>query len=477
VAVSNRLPTLKKADEWKEGKVPSSGGLVSALLPVMEGSEKGVWMGWSGRNVTPAGSGKVREYHYPVVTLAGLDLSDNEVNSYYNGFCNRTLWPMFHCFQSRVRVDPREQESYFQVNEKFANALMDILEPDDVVWVHDYHMVSLGRYLRAKGFNGPVGFFLHIPFPPIEMIEILPDPLGFMDAWLYYDVVGFHSERYMENYFEVLERLMLGIREDDSLFAGNRRQRVTACPIGIDISIYDPAKERRDRSRTRGIRTDLPGGKFILGVDRLDYTKGIPQRMYSFEYFLKNRQQWRRKIVLVQVCSPSRTRVKEYIQQKEEVDGLVGRINGDLAEHDWVPIRYLYRTYGQADLARFYREADVALITPLRDGMNLVAMEYVAAQSPEAPGVPVLSRFTGASEYLSEAVLVNPYLPESVAEGLERALTMSLAERKERHQAMMSFISKNTAKKWADDFLTALVDSHKENMESGSGSFEPLRSG
>jgi len=466
VVVSNRLPNLKTGDQWKRGKVPSSGGLVSALLPVMEKSGKGIWMGWSGKSVSPAKSGTVHKTDHPVVKLVGMDLSDEEVNKYYNGFCNRSLWPMFHCFQGRTRMDGDEQDIYFKVNEKFGKALMDQLQPDDTVWVHDYHMIPLGRYLRLNGFKGPLGFFLHIPFPPLEMIEILPDPLWFMDAWLYYDLVGFHTDRYEENYYEVMERLMLGLREGDRLYAGNRQQKVLTAPIGIELSIYDPKLESRDRSaRKKGIRPEIPGCRVALSVDRLDYTKGIPERMGSFEYFLKTRKDWRRKIALIQICSPSRTKVKEYIEQKELVDSMVGRINGQHAEHDWMPIRYLYRTYGQSDLARFYRDSDIALVTPLRDGMNLVAMEYVAAQRPESPGVPVLSRFTGISEHLSEAVLVNPYIPESVAEGMERALNMPLAERKDRHQAMMSFINRNTSDQWADNFMESLQEAHNQNKK------------
>jgi trehalose 6-phosphate synthase len=468
VVVSNRLPNIKPDYDWKAGKIPSAGGLVSALLPVMESSRQGIWMGWSGRSVSAKQSGRVSEAVHDVVRLVTVDLSDREVDRYYNGFCNRTLWPMFHVFQNRVRVDRRQQEYYFRVNERFGKALLDLLEPDDVVWVHDYHMAPLGRFLRREGFKGPLGFFLHIPFPPLEMIEILTDPLGFMDAWLDYDLVGFHTERYVENYFEVAERLMLGVRENHRLFAGNRMQTVISCPIGIDTRIYDPRPQPAGgKRRSRGLRSLIPDMKIILGVDRLDYTKGIPERIDAMEYFFKNHPDWRRKVSLIQVCSPSRTRVKEYQEQKKMVTAMVGRINGEYAEHDWTPIRYLYRTYGQADLAHFYRDADVALITPLRDGMNLVAMEYVAAQHPEAPGVLVLSRFTGAAEYLHEAVLVNPYLIDSVSEGLNRALSMSLRERKDRHQAMLDYVSKNTATNWANLFIDTLLSAHKEKVKKG----------
>jgi len=468
VVVSNRLPSIKQESDWKAGKIPSAGGLVSALLPVMESGVKGLWMGWSGRTSSEAKSGTISRMNLSIVDILAMDLSERELNAYYNGFCNRTLWPMFHCFQSQVNEANENIDWYFKVNQKFSEKLLDYLQPDDTVWVHDYHMVPLGRYLRRGGFNGPLGFFLHIPFPPLEFIEILNDPLGFMDAWLYYDLVGFHTERYQQNYFEVMERLMLGVQENDFLFAGRRSQRVAVSPIGIDTRIYDPRIEQENKSK-KSIKCDTPGCQTILSVDRLDYTKGIPERMSAFEHLLKNNPSMKKKVSLTQICSPSRTKVKEYRQQKETVDAMVGRINGELSEHDWTPIRYLYRTYSQHDLAQFYRSSDICLVTPLRDGMNLVAIEYVAAQRPEAPGVLVLSRFTGVAEFFTEAVLVNPYLPDSVAEGLERAYSMSFQERRDRYHAMYEYLSRNTADSWAMNFVEKLRAAHAENREKGRG--------
>jgi len=319
-------------------------------------------------------------------------------------------------------------------------------------------MVPLGQFLRQAGFSGPLGFFLHIPFPPLEMIELLPDPERFMKAWLAYDVVGFHTERYSENYFEVISRLRLAKREEDRLVFAEGRQRVMANPIGINPAIFRPKKKtRRPAAKGKSVRMSADC-RVVIGVDRLDYSKGIPDRMLSFEYFLRHRPAWRRKVCMVQICSPTRTRVREYREQKEMVDNLVGRINGELSEHDWHPINYLYRTYDQADLASFYRDADVALVTPLRDGMNLVAMEYVAAQDPEDPGVLVLSKYAGVAEYFPDTILVNPYIMESVADGLEKALTMSLSKRKSLYLAMMRFIENNTSQRWANRFIGTLVD-------------------
>jgi trehalose 6-phosphate synthase len=462
VVVSNRVPNLDA--EGRAEEVFASFGLVNALVAVMSEVESGLWMGWSGRVVSEKSSGHLEEREYERMRLVGLDLSEKDAEVLQHGFGHRTLWPLCHLFQTNVLLDQHDQEAYFKVNERIAQTLADLLEPQDMVWVNDYHLVPLGRYLRQEGFRGPLGFFLHVPFPPVEMIEVLTDPLGFMDAWLYYDLVGFHTDRYVENYFEVMARMMLGVREGERLFAGNRKQRVLTCPIGINPQTFDPHHEANKNAAGKSLTTLIPGCKIILGVDRLDYTKGITERLHSFEYFLRRYSGWRRKASLVQVCSPSRTRVKEYRAQKEEVDALVGRINGELADHDWTPIRYLYRNYGTQELARFYRDADVGLVTPLRDGMNLVALEYVAAQDPADPGVLVLSRFTGAAEFLHEAVLVNPFVPESVAEGIDRALTMSLRERQDRHQSMSDFVSRNTVSHWANSFLNALVKAHQDHL-------------
>jgi trehalose 6-phosphate synthase len=457
VVVSNRLPALKQDTDWKSGRVNLAGGLVTALLPMMEKSGKGLWLGWSGRITSERDSGRCKEIDHPLVRLLGMDLSKKELAGYYNGFCNQTLWPMFHCFQGRVHVDYDEQKTYFHVNNKFSRVLSGLLQPDDIVWVHDYHMAPLGQFLRQTGFRGPLGFFLHIPFPPLELIELLPDPVSFMKAWLAYDVVGFHTERYSDNYFDVISRLRLAKREEDRLVYAEGRQRVIVNPIGINPVIFSPRNETRRKAATRKSIRMSPDCQILFGVDRLDYTKGIPDRIRSFEYFLCHRPDWRRKVCLVQVCSPSRTRLREYREQKEIVDSLVGSINGELSEHDWQPIRYLYRTYNQSDLASFYRNADVALVTPLRDGMNLVGMEYIASQEPEDPGVLVLSEYTGLADYFPDTILVNPYNMESAVDGLEKALTMPLSKRKYLYHSMMHFIENNTCHHWASRFIDALL--------------------
>jgi trehalose 6-phosphate synthase len=462
VVVSNRLPRIKI--EGKPEEAASSYGLHSTLVSVMAERGPGLWMGWSGAT-SDKKPGGLDVDEREAVKLLGLDLPEAEATAVYQGFCHRTLWPMCHLFNSKIRLDRGEQEAYFKVAERFAHALIDLLEPHDLVWVHDYPMVPVGRYLRDEGFHGPIAFSLHVPFPPLEAIEILTDPLGFMDSWLYYDLVSFHTDGYAENYFEVMGRLMLGVREGERLFAGNRKQRVLTCPIGIDAQAFDPAAAGPDKGGHLKGRCNLgEEGKLLIGVDRLDYTKGIPERLHAFEHLLRHYPAWRRKASLVQICSPSRTRVKEYKEQKTAVEAVVGRINGEYAEADWTPVQYLYRTYAQQELARFYREADVGLVTPLRDGMNLVAMEYVAAQDPANPGVLVLSRFTGVAEYLHEAVLVNPYLPDSVAEGIDRGLSMSLRERQDRHQAMLQYVTRNSVFRWANTILDNLAKAHNENL-------------
>lgn len=459
VVVSNRIPDITPRQDLRKGKVATSGGLVSALLSIMSAERDEVWMGWSRKSTKHQHGEKLRIINHPFVQVIGLDIPENEYEAYYNGFCNGTIWPMFHCFQARIKIDRDEQEQFFNVNRRFSEALMNLLKPDDTVWIHDYHMIPLGKFLREGGFKGPIGFFLHIPFPPIEMIETLPYPKAFMEAWLYYNLVGFHTERYRANYFEVMERLKLGAKSGDSLASENRSQEVVSMPIGINSKIFEPKPEKRNGGEVRGkmLGPNLGGDKLIIGVERLDYTKGIPERFMAMEYLFNNYPQWRRKVSLIQIGSPSRTRVKEYLDLKQNIESLVGRINSEQADHDWAPIRYLYRTYDQSELAEFYRNADVALVTPLRDGMNLVAMEYVASQNPESPGALVLSQFAGVAEYLTDAILVNPYFKESVAEGIDKALSMSLEERKERYHAMIGFIKNNTVHKWSAAYLDKLL--------------------
>jgi trehalose 6-phosphate synthase len=293
-----------------------------------------------------------------------------------------------------------------------------------------------------------------VPFPPHELWEILPDPRGFLDAMLDYDIVGFHVRSFLDNYVACARRWLSSRWDGSSLSVGGRRQRVAVYALGIEPSEFEPPDEPAGRGRARGeLGRVVRGRRLVLGVDRLDYTKGIPERILAFEELLIHWPEWRRKVSFVQIAAPSRTMAPQYRSLKARVESVLARVNAEMAEHDWVPVRYLYRTYPRKQLARFYREAAVGLVTPLRDGMNLVAKEFIAAQRAASPGVLVLSRMAGAAEELPEAVLVNPYVPSEVAAGIARALVMPIEERRERHAAQLRRISERTARDWADEFL------------------------
>jgi trehalose 6-phosphate synthase len=456
VVVSNRLPSFDKPEK-KVGKRKAAGGLASAVTAALKQTDGGMWVGWSGKTRRQSEAMKLAPLADDPVPVYGLDLSDREVEAYYNGFCNHSLWPLLHSFQNYVELSTWELEVYRNVNQGFAQSLRPLLTDDDMVWVHDYHLIPVGDELKRIGYRGLLGFFLHVPFPSLDFLKILPEYTTFIDALFQYDLIGFHTRTYLDNYIYACTRVLDAEWDGKFIRARGRAQRAGVYPAGIDVERFQPQAEPVTRRTRKGsVRADLKDRRVVIGVDRLDYTKGIPERILAFEHLLRIRPDLVGNISLLQICAPSRTRVPEYMEQKRNMDSLVGRLNAELGERDWEPIRYLYKSYPQSDLAEFYRESDVGLVTPLRDGMNLVAKEFVAAQRPDDPGVLVLSRFAGASEELVEAVIVNPYLPEGCAKGIALALSMPLEERIERHQAMLAKVEKQTARKWAADFLSDL---------------------
>lgn len=442
IVVSNRMPELG----GEAGRSASVGGLVSALRPALEGAEGSLWIGWSGRSRAAGGRSATHRARSRGVGTIGIDLTDGDVDRYYNGFCNGALWPLLHCFPERVAFDPAHYDSYRRVNRIFARAVARRAGPADRIWVHDYHLFSLGRELRERGFSGRVGFFLHVPFPPHDIFATLPSAAELLADLEEYDLLGFHTPGYVRNYADAAAREL-----------GRAPPRAAgAYPIGIDPAPYEawahgPGSERR----ARWLREAVRGRRIILGVDRLDYTKGIGERLRAFRRLLELYPRFRRRVALIQISAPSRTRVAEYARQRRQVEELVGNINGGFGDADWVPVRYLFRSYSQRELVAFYREADVSFVSPLRDGMNLVAKEYVASQA-EDPGVLVLSRFAGAAEELEEAVLVNPYDADATARALARALDMPREERAWRQARLLERVRTQTADRWAMAFLRDL---------------------
>ncbi|HEU5180194.1 MAG TPA: trehalose-6-phosphate synthase [Candidatus Polarisedimenticolia bacterium] len=457
VVVSNRIPIPVPSGQIGELDIPA-GGLASALFTALRSRPGSLWVGWNGRIEPRKQLGNVSRFTLRDTELLGIPFTQGEVDDYYHGFCNMVLWPLFHSFQDRARIEDREQEAYRRLQHRLAQTLRPLVRDDDRVWVHDYHLIPLGRELRRLGWRGRLGFFLHIPFPALELWQVLPDPRGFLEALLEYDVIGFQTEGYRDNYLYCC-RQELGARWDERhLSFEGRRQRVGVYPVGINADDFAPASGQASGERPRRgvLGKVVRGRRLILGVDRLDYTKGIPDRVRAYERFLKDYPQWKKKVSFIQIAAPSRTAAMQYQEEKRKIEALVGRVNGEMASHDWVPIRYLYKTYPRPELARFYREADVGLVTPLRDGMNLVAMEYAAAQNPESPGVLILSRCAGAARQLPEALIVNPFVPSSVADGLAQALSMPLEERRERHRALLTRIRQHSVSAWGDRFIRDL---------------------
>ena len=462
IVVSNRLPvTLERKHQTLERR-PSSGGLVSALSPVLEKSG-GIWIGWPG---LPLRAGEELSSPEDPYRMIPLDLSTSEINRYYHGFSNATLWPLFHCFPERSKLERRDWEVYDQVNQRFAAVTAEHSGSDELILVQDYQLLRMPLHLRKNRPDARIAFFNHIPFPPYDVYRLLPWSRELLLGMTACDVIGFHIPGYAENFLSCAERV-LGARVDRDTGVveyGDRTVQVGAHPIGIDFERFAEAARSAPASEEARER-------IVLGVDRLDYTKGIPERIRAFERLLELHPEHREKVVLLQVAVPSRIQVQEYGALKAEIDELVGRVNGNFATSRWSPIRYLYRSVPQARLAALYRDADVGLVTPLRDGMNLVAKEFVAAQVA-APGVLVLSRLAGAAETMFEALQVNPYSTDSVAEALHRALTMEREEREERMQALRRREREKNVDHWLATFLQSARDAHAELTPVSGQEFE-----
>lgn len=448
VVISNRTPTTMI------GRQREVGGLVSALEPALHDG-KGIWLGWSGREREGSRNLNIDAFARP--PHATFDLTPVWREKFHANFCNRVLWPLFHGSSTRVTYNTEDWNAYEAANAAYAGHALELARPDATIWVHDYHLLLVARELRRRGHAGPLGMFLHIPFPSRDLLETLPWCGELLDAMLAFDLVGFHTGRWASAFIEAVRHLPGVTVDGHAIHRAGRTTRVGTFPIGIDPAPFMLATE--DSPDVAGLRASLGERRLLLGVDRLDYSKGIPERLAAFERLLEQQPEWRGRISFVQVSVPSRAEIPDYVELKHRVETMVGRINGRYGEADWVPVRYLYRSYDHVVLAQLYRLADIAVVTPLRDGMNLVAKEFVAAQSPESPGVLVLSRFAGAAAELTDAILTNPSHPDGLAADLARALRMPREERVERHARLLACVQRTTPQSWARDFLTALTAS------------------
>ena len=463
VVVSNRLPVVLAEGDAGEWQIQSStGGLVSALTPVLS-DKGGLWIGW------PGTLGNV-ELDEPLA-LVGKDvgyilkpvlLTQQEYDQYYMGFSNETLWPLFHDLQSRCNFDPGYWKSYQAVNRKFAEVVVANADPNDYVWVQDYHLMLVARELRTMGVEGKLGFFLHTPFPPPDLYLKLPWRMPMIQALLDYDLVGFQTRNDRNNFIHCVEALIKGLyavdarRQISTIAMPNREVKVGSFPISIDFKEFaQRASDQGVADEAERLREAIAGHWLILGVDRLDYSKGIPERLRAFRNALERFDDLRNNVSLVQVVVPSRENVPEYQRLKTEIEGLVGEINGEFTQPGWIPIHYVYRNLERVELLAYYRAADIALVTPLKDGMNLIAKEYCAA-SVEGRGVLILSEFAGAASQLrGKALLVNPYDIEGVADAIYRACTMSKDEGRYRMRRSRKSIASRDIFWWIDSFLRA----------------------
>nr|WP_211112404.1 alpha,alpha-trehalose-phosphate synthase (UDP-forming) [Azospirillum sp. SYSU D00513] len=455
VVVSNRVAPI---DEGKQ----AAGGLAVAVLAALK-KTGGIWFGWSGTVVEGESQSEPKRTDVGRLTYATVDLGRRDFEEYYNGFANQTLWPLFHYRLGLISVSRRTLEGYQRVNRYFADRLAPLLKPDDMVWVHDYHLIPFGAQLRERGCEQRMGFFLHTPLPTPEVLIVLPNHQDLIRSLCAYDLVGFHTEvdlRCFTDYIRDYTDGEVSEAPDGGMLvrAFGRTLVARAFPISIDTANLESLAETASRSRhTERLKESLVGRRLIIGVDRLDYSKGLPQRFESFEHLLANYPEHCNRVSFLQVAPPSREDVPEYIAIRRELSELSGRINGRFAEFDWVPIRYLNKSFGRRVLAGFYRVANVGLVTPLRDGMNLVAKEFVACQNPDDPGVLVLSCFAGAAREMGEALIVNPFDTESVADALQRALTMPVEERRERHASMMQTLRRHDIGWWRETYVDALT--------------------
>jgi trehalose 6-phosphate synthase len=450
IAVSNRIP--------KPNERYSAGGLSVAVRNALE-RQGGIWLGWSGEVSGDCDADpKVSEVRWNNVDYVTIDLSQRDHDEYYNGFANRALWPLFHHRPGLTEFARRDMAGYYRVNQTFARTLAPMLRHDDVIWVHDYHLIPLASELRSLGVRNRIGFFLHIPWPAPELLVILPNHARLAANLACYDLVGFQTKQFLDNFLAYM-RDEMGIETDSHgrLEAFGRATQVGVFPISIDTEEFIRFAREPLSATSRRLEKSLEGKMLALSVDRLDYSKGIPQRIEAFGRFLELYPDYRHQFYALQIAPTTREQIPEYAEINREVAETAGRINGKFGDIDWAPIRYVNRSIARQALAGLYRCARLGVVTPLRDGMNLVAKEFVAAQNEDNPGVLVLSRFAGAARELRGAIMVNPYDTDGMAHAFKAAFDMPLEERISRIKPMIHYLKEHNVHRWCSEFLDALA--------------------
>jgi trehalose 6-phosphate synthase len=463
IIVSNRLPVslAKQGGHWVAQ--PSAGGLVTAIGPVLR-HRGGLWIGWPGVARLPDAKRVLDRATRGIgYTLAPVNLTEEDLSLYYYGFSNEVIWPLFHSMQSLCNYDPAYWAAYRHANQKFARVVADNLRPDDYLWIHDYQLMNVARELRTLGAQAPISFFLHIPFPAPDIYHKLPWRRQLLENLLEYDLLGFQTHRHKRNFMQCVRTMIPDVRffgkgPVSVARYGEREVRVGYFPIGIDHqSFVRGSQEPEVEAEARNLRFVLRNRTIILGVDRLDYTKGLPYKLEAVRLALKRYPELHNKITLIQVVVPSRQEIPRYDELKNEVERLVGDINGEFGMPGWTPIQYIYRSLTRTELLSYYRVAEIAMITPLDDGMNLVAKEYCAC-TVDGNGVLILSEFAGAAAQLHRgALLVNPYNREAMADAIHQAYKMDPNEREERMQRLRRNVANADVFRWVSSFLQAAI--------------------
>ncbi|MBL4858155.1 MAG: trehalose-6-phosphate synthase [Erythrobacter sp.] len=455
VVISNRVAVPKA-----RGAAGAQGGLAGALHSALK-NRQGLWFGWSGKQSESGRTGNISTQTSDNVTTATIDLSERDIEEYYNGYANSTLWPLFHYRLDLAKFERETGKGYERVNERFAELVAPLIEPDDVVWVHDYHLVPLGERLRSRGCKNRIGFFLHIPWPATRLFVSLPYHERLVRTMLHYDLVGFQTQEWLDSFLHYCrEELGADVDEESgSVTLDGRTTIARAYPIGIDWEHFSKLGEKGEaRQAQQRLMSSTRRRTAMIGVDRLDYSKGLPERLDGISRFFDKHPERVRDLVFVQIAPPSREDVESYQVIRATLEQKTGQINGARSEVDVVPVRYVNRGYTHEELFGFFRAAKIGLVTPLRDGMNLVAKEYIAAQDPEDPGVLILSQFAGAAAQLQDAVMVNPHSPDDLAHAIGVALDMPLEERKERYQKLIGTVRDDNVQNWTETFLRDLDD-------------------
>ncbi len=451
IIVSNRVAMPRK-------KGAAAGGLTVGILAALK-DHGGVWFGWNGKltDSDTAGPEIVKRGN---IDYATIPLNETDFEQYYNGYSNKVLWPVCHYLLDFIRYNSADFDGYKRVNALFARKLASILRPSDILWIHDYHLIPLAAELRSAGIRNPIGFFLHVPFPAFEALRAVPGHEYLLRSLCAYDVIGFHTPGDLAAFKSCLREPIVDAAVDESTRIRVPGGELVAdvYPIGVDVDdIIKLAEQAEDSKPMRTMIESLGGRELVIGVDRLDYSKGLTQRFLAYERLLEKYPASQNNLVLMQIAPPTRAGVRTYDEIRSELEQTSGRINGRFSETDWTPIRYLNKGIDRKTLMGLFRHAAVGVVTPVRDGMNLVAKEYVAAQDPGNPGMLVLSSLAGAACELDRAIIVNPYDRDEVADGIAHALNMPIEERRERHRAMLGTLRKNDITTWRTRFVDDLL--------------------